>query len=191
MEGADMLQTMKKTHEESIKNMYYKEIAYQDALTKLKNRVAFNDEVEAIASGKRKFGKMICVSVDVNGLKIVNDTMGHLAGDVLIKETAGFLNRYFSACSSIYRIGGDEFFLFVYERDEEEVKAVFRVLRADVAVYNKTSSVPVWFAIGYSPYDGSHLERCIYHADANMYKCKESMRSEQYAPRSVPAMPPA
>lgn len=177
MEGTDMLRILKSTYEENIKSKFYKELAYTDALTQLPNRAAFNKEIAALTSGIRRFQNMICMSVDVNGLKSVNDTLGHQAGDTLIKATADFLQRYFSPFGGIYRTGGDEFFLFLYDIEEQALTDVLRKMYDDLSHYNKTASIPVSFALGYSKYDGQDLEDCMRTADSNMYKLKSEMCS--------------
>lgn len=186
MEGIYMLHGMKNAHEENLKNVFYKKLAYKDALTNLKNRVAFNDDINKITSGIHHFDKMICMSVDINGLKIVNDTMGHLSGDTLIKTTADFLQQYFSSFSSIYRTGGDEFFLFMYDIDESDLTAVLQKMDEEITAYNETAYIPVSFAFGYCKYDGKNIEDCLRIADSNMYKCKNEMRSDKYTSRSNP-----
>lgn len=185
MEGVDLLRSTKETYIENLKSQFYKELAYTDALTKLQNRMAFNAKTEAISSGVYQFKQMICMSVDVNGLKPINDTFGHLAGDGLIQTVADFLQMYFSKCSDIYRIGGDEFFLYIYDTDEAHLDAMLDDLYADIAVYNVSADIPISFAIGYCNYDGTDLEQTIQTADARMYKHKAEMRSDDYTPRST------
>ena len=186
MEGFEMLRNMRNAQEENIKSKFYKELAYKDALTNLKNRVAFNKDIEEIKSGVYSFNTMMCMSVDVNGLKTINDSMGHASGDILIKKTADFLTKYFSSFSSIYRLGGDEFVLLLYDIDEDYLTTVLKNMTDEIDIYNENASVPVKFAFGYTKYDGENLEDCIRSADHNMYKHKSEMGSDEYTPRSIP-----
>lgn len=79
-----------------------------DELTRCYNRKAYEEDVEAY---KEKLAgcNMVCASIDVNGLKAVNDDYGHAAGDELIRGAALCLKKCISSYGRIYRIGGDEF----------------------------------------------------------------------------------
>lgn len=186
IEGFDALHNLNLAYRNNLKSLFYKELAYTDALTKLKNRVAFNDEVDVLKSNSCCEQKLICMSVDVNGLKIVNDTLGHLAGDILIKTTADFLRKYFASSSSIFRTGGDEFILFIYNTDTKTLDLILQQMYDEIRLYNQTADITVSFALGYCEYDGRHLDRCLSSADSNMYRCKEKMQSQQYTCRSTP-----
>jgi len=97
-----------------------------DSLTDLYNRAFFDEELERFAHG-RMFPVSI-VMADVNGLKKVNDTLGHEAGDDLIRLAAGIILRAFRAEDIVARIGGDEFAALLPETDatvaEEAVKRI-------------------------------------------------------------------
>lgn len=91
-------------------------MSFEDSLTGLYNRNKFNHDALFYQNGEKK--KMGIVCLDINGLKIVNDMMGHLAGDDLICQTANYLRRFFHG--NVYRIGGDEF-VVVEEKLGKEV----------------------------------------------------------------------
>ena len=87
--------------------LYYN-YAYVDGLTGLYNRRAYGDEL-----GKLKENipsDIICISMDLNGLKNINDNIGHEAGDELISEAARLVNETFGQYGKIFRTGGDEFY---------------------------------------------------------------------------------
>ena len=90
-----------------------------DALTGFKNRKAYYDEIERIEhdpeQSKRSMG---VIFADINGLKRVNDSKGHEAGDRLISEVAKSIRNIFSD-ANIYRLGGDEFVILSFEENEE------------------------------------------------------------------------
>ncbi len=65
------------TNGESLKSQFFEEMAYKDALTGLNNRAAFDREIYEIVHQKEPYQKILCVSADLNGLKRVNDTLGH------------------------------------------------------------------------------------------------------------------
>ena len=87
---------------------YLEEMAITDELTALYNRRAFDDDIAMIEKDGIP-GKLVIVSVDLNGLKQVNDSLGHGAGDELIIGAADCLRKAFSGQGKIYRTGGDEY----------------------------------------------------------------------------------
>ncbi len=89
-----------------------------DEVTGLYNRHAYEEAVSFIESNNAKHD-LVYVSMDVNSLKIVNDTMGHDAGDELITGAAECMKKCFGEYGRIFRMGGDEFTALIYADDEE------------------------------------------------------------------------
>lgn len=87
--------------------------SYIDGLTQLYNRKMYNENLQEYDNSKLQTN-MVFLSVDVNGLKIVNDTLGHDAGDELIIGVADCLRQCFSQYGRVYRLGGDEFAAVIY-----------------------------------------------------------------------------
>ena len=87
--------------------------SYIDDLTQLYNRKMYNENLQEYDNSKLQTN-MVFLSVDVNGLKIVNDTLGHDAGDELIIGVADCLRQCFSQYGRVYRLGGDEFAAVIY-----------------------------------------------------------------------------
>lgn len=92
--------------------------ANMDALTGLQNRNRYEYFCQHLQQGTEGIA---CIYFDVNGLHEVNNTQGHLAGDNMLKTIAGIIVMEFGE-SNTYRIGGDEFVAFRYERDEQSVR---------------------------------------------------------------------
>ena len=90
-----------------------------DELTGLLNRRAFEEDKLTMQQGRTP-SDLVCVAVDVNGLKIVNDTLGHAAGDELIRGAAACLKSCIGSYGNVYRTGGDEFFALLRMSAEEE-----------------------------------------------------------------------
>jgi diguanylate cyclase (GGDEF)-like protein len=110
------------TREESLERL-----AYHDPLTGLPNRRALDEAAsEAFALPRDTRREVVAVAIDINGLKRVNDTHGHHAGDQLIKTAAAELVRAFAplAGSLVARVGGDEFTVLVTDRPVERVVEV-------------------------------------------------------------------
>ncbi len=87
-----------------------------DQLTEVHNRRAYEEDIPQLPSDSQN---MVYVSIDVNGLKMVNDTLGHAAGDELLLGAAGCMKQCFGPYGKIYRTGGDEFAVIMYASDSE------------------------------------------------------------------------
>lgn len=90
-----------------------------DELTGLLNRRAFEEDKLAMQQGRTP-ADLVCVAVDVNGLKGVNDTLGHAAGDNLIRGAATCLRECIGPYGNVYRTGGDEFFALLRMSPDDE-----------------------------------------------------------------------
>jgi len=111
--------------------------AFHDELTDLPNRAMFNDRVRhALARARRGGGGLAVLFVDLDDFKVVNDSMGHGAGDRLLQEVAGRLRGCLREPDTIGRLGGDEFAILVEEVDLATVRVLAeRVLATLAAPY--------------------------------------------------------
>ena len=135
-----------------------------DVLTGLYNRNAMNMRVARFPEDQ-DFG---IVFADVNGLKAVNDTRGHSAGDELLRSAAGILREIFTGYE-IYRMGGDEFMVIVTDTDRKQFDKLVDRFRLKASDDSNVS-----FAIGSCYDDRSHdLSSALHRADELMYKDKE------------------
>ncbi len=136
-----------------------------DALTGLKNRNCYqHDLLKFIDIGKT----MSCLYVDVNGLHELNNTMGHEAGDEMLMYISSKLIEYFGA-DYAYRIGGDEFVVFVFDETEESINAELEKMNEELAKRNYHISV------GHSirkSFD-TNTESVIARAERRMYEQKQ------------------
>jgi diguanylate cyclase (GGDEF)-like protein len=106
-------------------------MAYHDALTGLPNRALFIDRLTmALAQARRKRGMTALMFLDLDRFKIVNDTVGHAMGDLLLKRVAQRLTGLVRDCDTVARMGGDEFTLLLPEvaRAQDVVEIAERVL---------------------------------------------------------------
>ena len=139
------------------------EVSHTDTLTKLQNRLAY-DEARIALLESPKVGALFC---DVNGLKYTNDNFGHKAGDKLISDFGEMLKKYFRH-EDIYRISGDEFvILFPYSEDEQYSKRV-----SDFRNALDSQERPV-ASMGASNGAGERVREVIKEAEAKMYEDKE------------------
>ena len=140
-----------------------------DLLTGVKNRNSMNNRVSSFTSKNVKKPESLgIVFADLNGLKRVNDTKGHDAGDQLLKKAAGFLNRVFFE-DEIYRAGGDEFMIISENCTSENIEKKVEELRTLSSADSEVS-----FSIGWC-FDNNAMDilKDMSLADARMYEDKE------------------
>lgn len=178
-------------HKKASLAVTFKDIAFLDELTGIGNRSAFAKyEMSLEALIKELSAKaddsqsIIYASLDLNDLKYVNDNLGHAIGDVYIKTAARILRTSFHS-ANIYRVGGDEFSLFIVGKDarEDYEGGLKRMLRAQDE-YNRSanSGIRMEFAYGVSEwryFDMRSLHQLEVDADKAMYAKKREMKIER------------
>lgn len=153
----------------------YEKLAFTDGLTGLYNRLSFENDINE----KTSSGSTACISIDINNLKIINDTHGHGAGDILIRAMGEILEHAVGSRGKIYRIGGDEFIVIVKSTDDAEVRALLDKIQSCREAYNAQSEMPVEFAVGvsFAQTGDSSYEKVVARADKEMYDNKREMKS--------------
>lgn len=144
--------------------------AYFDRMTGLRNRHAFEDKLLELEENKP--AELCVVMADINGLKEMNDTIGHKAGDELIIGASECLSNAFDNIESIYRIGGDEFCIIMpgtIEKANECLSRLDEMLERWHGRYIHSISVSTGVA---SVKDYNSIDDLVTQADKNMYKCK-------------------
>lgn len=145
-------------------------VAITDALTGLPNRHAMHAVLQRELRRAERNGSPLAIAMlDLNGLKVVNDTSGHPAGDRLLKEAASCWSTALRSGDLLARIGGDEFALLLPDTDESAAAAVLERLRHSCAV-----SAAVGLAV-LRP--GEDADSLIARADAALYEAKASQRA--------------
>ena len=162
-------------------------LAHHDTLTGLPNRILITERLElTVAEARRDVGgddaTLLVAFIDLDGFKLVNDGLGHNAGDALLKVVAGRMAACLRPGDSVGRFGGDEFVLMLREAatvDGEDAGAAAVLERVREAVLQPISvggqQVQVSCSIGVAvhPNDGADAETLLMHADAAMYRAKE------------------
>ncbi len=150
-----------------------------DKPTGLYNRNYFEEEMERLQSGR--FDPVGIVVCDVDGLKLVNDNLGHQAGDELLAAVANVLGRSFRSSDIIARIGGDEFAVLLPGVDEAVCEQSVARLKANLEIANARKTVrPVQFSVGAATaHTGEELKSCITLSDQRMYQEKALKKSRQ------------
>lgn len=151
---------------------YLQHISTHDALTGLYNRAFFDVEFNRL-----QFGLSLPVSIvmiDVDGLKKLNDTKGHDAGDYLIIGVAAILKEAFRGDDIVARIGGDEFAAILFETGETEAEKVIKRIRKCQERYNNSAPrCQAHFSIGVATaVRGMDIQATFKEADARMYADK-------------------
>ena len=155
------------SYRQSMRAELYRAMAYTDELTKLKNRNAFINEQYSRAVA----GDICCVVMDINQLKQVNDSLGHIYGDQLIRRSARVIRDAFSDVGVCYRIGGDEFAIICRNCNEAAVeRALLRMdaqIDAEIASDGPEISLSRGYAFGGG--DVSSFSELFRLADKRMY----------------------
>gem|GEM_PF-3446250 len=144
-----------------------------DPLTGLYSRTYFEQEIRRFEAGRyNPIGLIMC---DVDGLKIVNDTLGHGAGDDMLVAAAGILRKCFRECDMVARIGGDEFAVLLLNSPRPVVENACHRIRDAVARYNTDApGLPLSMSVGYAVRSGTSgsMSDLFKEADDNMYREK-------------------
>jgi diguanylate cyclase (GGDEF)-like protein/PAS domain S-box-containing protein len=167
-------------------------LAQFDSLTGLPNRNLFQDRLtQAMALAKRNDWPMAVLFIDLDRFKLVNDTLGHAAGDKLLKEAAERLRSCIRASDTVGRLGGDEFAAILSElakpRDAGLVaQKIIDVFERPFDLEGKETYVTASVGVTLYPADSDNAEALVVNADAAMYRAKEQGRNNyQYFTRDM------
>lgn len=154
------------------KQKLYYEFAYKDGLTKLLNRRAYEEELAKLNSSIPE--NLICVSMDLTGLKQVNDNYGHAAGDELISEAGRLITETIGMYGKIFRTGGDEYYGLLRATGSEYENAKIKLddlCENWTGVYSKKLKIAIGAATPKDVDNKDIMEICKY-ADKCMYQAK-------------------
>ena len=169
--------------------------AQHDGLTGLPNRALLYErlevEIERAARGANLLGLLY---IDLNGFKQINDTYGHDAGDVVLRETAGRMTHGVRRGDTVARIGGDEFVVLLpllSRRDDAEQIAdkIVKALREPIYSNQQRLSVNASIGIAIWPFDGDRADPLLRFADAQMYAEKRRRWYDAPVTAEQPATP--
>jgi diguanylate cyclase (GGDEF)-like protein len=153
-------------------------LAYYDTVTHLPNRHAFNEHFEVmLVEARERKQKLTLLFLDLDDFKVVNDTLGHHTGDLLLKAVAEKLSVSVRQGDAVYRVGGDEFAMVLPNVDREDAEIVaekfIRTLGRPMSIEGHTLYVSTSVGISMFPQDGSDATTLLRNADAAMYSAKE------------------
>jgi diguanylate cyclase (GGDEF)-like protein len=154
-------------------------LASHDSLTKLPNREMFNQLLHFTIEAARRFERRFAVLfIDLDRFKVINDSLGHEAGDMLLVETAGRLRRSLRSGDVVARLGGDEFVVILENTVEsQDVEAAARTLLSALSQPLQLSGhechTTASIGIAMFPGDGTDVQTLTKNADMAMYLAKE------------------
>ena len=163
------------------------QITYQanhDALTGLPNRALLSDRLnQTIAHAERKNENFAVVFLDLDHFKRINDSLGHQAGDILLKQTAKRIKSCLREGDTISRQGGDEFVIILpgastVEETTEAVRRISTVLERPFSIQGRDLFVTTSMGITFFPDDAKDAETLIKNADMAMYQAKGEGRNK-------------
>ncbi|HWW67066.1 MAG TPA: diguanylate cyclase [Solirubrobacterales bacterium] len=158
--------------------------AGQDSLTGLKNRRRFEEDLRSEMARSRRMGRTgALLMLDLDHFKRVNDSLGHPAGDRVIKEIAGVLRRRARETDVLARLGGDEFAIVLPQCDTEEARVVAEAIATAIRenVPAQDGGPPVTASIGIAMFGvepQTSFESVVSEADTAMYAAKDAGRDE-------------
>ena len=168
-----------KKNEERLKHQ-----AYFDSLTWIPNRTLFLDRSEiALNQAKRSNEGLAVIFIDLDDFKELNDTLGHDAGDVMLKTVAQRFINCARKSDTVSRRGGDEFTILMprIKNIEDAVKLAERILLSNknaISIKEKMVFPKTSIGISIYPHDGDSIETLINNADKAMYYAKESGKNQ-------------
>jgi len=153
----------------------YQSLAATDSLTGLYNRrIADQRLAEEIARSRRHSSPLTVLAFDLDGFKQINDSYGHAAGDLVLKEFAVRLKRASRFTDVAARTGGDEFLVLLPECQAGQVERVLARLR-DLEVSHNGTSIPFAFSAGWAEYQPNESPQTLLErADLMLYESKRS-----------------
>ncbi|EKV31876.1 putative signal transduction protein [Caenispirillum salinarum AK4] len=149
-----------------------------DALTGLPNRNLFQDRlVQAVEQSRRNKGMMALMYIDLDGFKKVNDTLGHAAGDMVLKEAGDRIAAYLRSTDTVARLGGDEFAVLIPASvSPREIEFVAERILVSLAqpfdLGGQTEKIAGSVGIAFYSGEEENLDRLVHRADIAMYAAK-------------------
>ena len=167
--------TERKLAEERIRHM-----AHHDELTGLPNRSLIRDRLDqAVRNAQRNGGHLALAFVDLDGFKLVNDGLGHNAGDELLKVVGGRMQACLRRTDTLGRLGGDEFVILLPDAGESPLaltpvlEKIRQAVTEPVQIGDQAVRVSCSMGVVVYPRDGEDPKTLMMNADAAMYRAKD------------------
>lgn len=161
-----------------ISNPFYRDFANTDYLTGIQNRNAFELYMRNLQA-KETYHNFGFISIDLNNLKMINDTLGHQAGDKYIRNCVDLLKKFESEECILYRIGGDEFAFIVINTNLQKITDLRKNIIKSVNLHNLSAEMQISIAVGEAVFEAKideDLSDTLKRADQDMYDNKKVMK---------------
>ena len=168
----------RKKSEESVRHM-----AYHDPLTHLPNRRLLIDRLNQVLAREQRQKKLAAILfLDLDRFKFINDTIGHVKADKVLKDVAKRLNDCVRKSDTVARHGGDEFIILVQDLNKVEyvtkvIEKIFSAFKAPFNIEGQKFFLTVSMGASIYPNDGDDAETLIKNADIAMFKAKDEGRN--------------
>lgn len=154
--------------------------AYVDELTQIHNRRYCVEYMEKLREEKENNYTIVCL--DLNDLKVTNDTYGHARGDILIKSAAEVISETFEEYGVVARMGGDEFIAILNTSITDEINSIMEQFQINMSKKNEeVEDLNMSIAYGFAVSNGNDydIERILQTADNRMYENKKEMKTSE------------
>lgn len=162
---------------------YLEYLGKHDVLTKLRNRAYFAEEINRLS--RKGPWPVSVLAIDLNGLKVINDEMGHAAGDAMLRRAGEVLSKSVDSPNCAARIGGDEFVVLMPATDRQGAQAVMQRIQSVLELNNQFyPGNELSLAMGMATCQaGGSLDMTVQAADHAMYAAKESFYQTHHVER--------
>jgi diguanylate cyclase (GGDEF)-like protein/PAS domain S-box-containing protein len=159
--------------------------AYEDDLTGLPNRKSLMETLEKeMVHAKTHQEELALLFIDLDKLKVINDSLGHLAGDKLIQIVAKRLKQVVKLSTMVARLGGDEFLILMRHTTKEQILSqldkLLRVTREEITFDTHHLYISASIGVAQFPQDATDAYNLLKYADAAMYEAKEKGGNQYY-----------
>jgi len=153
--------------------------ATTDPLTGLHNRMLLEDTLEnAIQQNHRSDSAMTLVALDLDHFKLVNDDLGHAGGDKVLRGVGEFLKKHVRSTDKVFRIGGEEFLILLFDTKAEDGLKFAEMLRGNFASQHLIHERPLTVSIGLATLQtGENWENWMKRCDEKLYQAKQDGRN--------------
>ena len=158
-------------------------LAHHDSLTRLPNRVLFLERLEHAVTIAKRYGRELTILfLDLDGFKVINDSLGHQFGDLLLKDVSTRLLNCIREADTIARLGGDEFAILIEESMNISDISIFAnkildMVALPIHIQEREMHISTSIGISSFPQDGEQPGLLLSNADIAMYKAKETGRN--------------
>lgn len=159
-------------------------MAHHDALTGLPNRILLEDRLKQAMLYAERYGRRVTVVfMDLDNFKLINDSLGHKAGDAVLKTVADRMQHCLRATDTLARLGGDEFVIVLFDQPDqaEDIAPILQKICNTIAqaidVGAQKLQVTCSMGVASYPGDGADIDALLMNADAAMYRAKELGRN--------------